>query len=937
MSLRNWHEWTTSLLTERSSAINGVGIIISLLLIHPLISMEPSQQASPNPPGEVYDLQEEIDQKFPTPLHFAYFILEARNGDVLTKEVLLEFKRNRTRLIDLDENGSLSAGTLEKQSYLFSYYDPDLGREVTGVNSILDAIEIELSNMKTSLELASEENLKISIHRALNSQDTEHIIDFLSRHASSTDRFVDGQHIEWWISPAMTFFALADNSKLGGSGLEIGIGGGPDVINKEHLNRRISGVMRGQSLNYEMWGVAIDANLESADEGKTAGIYLMFTVIGAVLVVGLSLKSYWATVISGVGLGILMIWLKGISALIGIKAGIVIDLVVPIGMISLGVDFVVHSVRRYKEEINNGNLPKHSLRLGFTSILGVLILAMLSDSIAFLSNLSSSIEAVMHFGSAAGIGVLSSFLVLGIWAPVMMMRIDEKILQSDLCGSRLLPGSVRILGSLGAAVSSGLSVIMLVAVSKLLGVLLLLTTIFVFILVPLAVMFVLVLRMRPISITRRPKEHLFVSPHASRIEKLVERIVLMASTNHIYVIALATVGTFCALYFALKLTPTFDVKDFFDSESEFVVGLDKMDHHVGDRGGEPGVAYIKGNLMNPDGVLAISRFVEALYTIENVAETLSGEVTIGFNVLNISNMIVDNRPTIIGIESSSGILVTDSNNDGIPDTQSQMEAAFKFVIKNGILGDDGNLILSPDQVRGAVYLSKDGEGHLTTVTFLIPGTRDRSIVKTAGDAVDPLLETLEANASITKASLTGSPFTRHEQLAATTRTLYTSLPIAGIAVMILLLFVMRSVRYAIVTVIPILLVVVWLYGLMYIAGFSLNFVTAMIGAISIGIGIDYSIYMTERFKEELQRSGIRIEAIKRSATGTGVALVAAAASSIVGFTIMGFAPMPMFSSYGQLTAVMIMFALLASLIVLPALLMLVTTDKDIPSLPIENQ
>ena len=95
--------------------------------------------------------------------------------------------------------------------------------------------------------------------------------------------------------------------------------------------------------------------------------------------------------------------------------------------------------------------------------------------------------------------------------------------------------------------------------------------------------------------------------------------------------------------------------------------------------------------------------------------------------------------------------------------------------------------------------------------------------------------------------------------------------------------------------------------------------------------------MTERFKEELQRSGIRIEAIKRSATGTGVALVAAAASSIVGFTIMGFAPMPMFSSYGQLTAVMIMFALLASLIVLPALLMLVTTDSDIPSLPIENQ
>ena len=57
-------------------------------------------------------------------------------------------------------------------------------------------------------------------------------------------------------------------------------------------------------------------------------------------------------------------------------------------------------------------------------------------------------------------------------------------------------------------------------------------------------------------------------------------------------------------------------------------------------------------------------------------------------------------------------------------------------------------------------------------------------------------------------------------------------------------------------------------------------------------------------------------------------MVASAASSVVGFTIMGFAPMPMFASYGQLTAVMIVLALLASLIVLPSLLMLVTKESE---------
>tara|TARA_B100001245_G_C22656162_1_gene321914 strand:+ start:119 stop:607 length:489 start_codon:yes stop_codon:yes gene_type:complete len=148
-----------------------------------------------------------------------------------------------------------------------------------------------------------------------------------------------------------------------------------------------------------------------------------------------------------------------------------------------------------------------------------------------------------------------------------------------------------------------------------------------------------------------------------------------------------------------------------------------------------------------------------------------------------------------------------------------------------------------------------------------------------------------------------------------------------IAAVILLTATMRSVKYAVITVIPIVLVVAWLYGIMYISGFALNFVTAMIGAISVGIGIDYSIHMTERFREELRRTKDAADAIKMTARGTGVALMASATSSIVGFAILGFAPMPMFAAYGQLTAVMIFLALVASLLVLPCLLIVVTSPS----------
>ena len=54
-----------------------------------------------------------------------------------------------------------------------------------------------------------------------------------------------------------------------------------------------------------------------------------------------------------------------------------------------------------------------------------------------------------------------------------------------------------------------------------------------------------------------------------------------------------------------------------------------------------------------------------------------------------------------------------------------------------------------------------------------------------------------------------------------------------------------------VSIVPILMTVALLYGFMYVAGFSINIVTATIGAVSIGIGIDFAIHYTMRYREEL--------------------------------------------------------------------------------------
>jgi predicted RND superfamily exporter protein len=114
---------------------------------------------------------------------------------------------------------------------------------------------------------------------------------------------------------------------------------------------------------------------------------------------------------------------------------------------------------------------------------------------------------------------------------------------------------------------------------------------------------------------------------------------------------------------------------------------------------------------------------------------------------------------------------------------------------------------------------------------------------------------------------------------------------------------------------------------MYLVGYRLNLITAMIAAISIGVGVDYATHFTVRFIEEFEHEPSRFPALRRTGEGTGGALTISAATSITGFLVMALAPMPMFVTFGVLTAVMIFFSLVVTLLVLPSLLMLITPSR----------
>ena len=938
--------YTSASFLERRSGWFILAILaITALLIIPLLTMAPEEEASDNPGGQVFDLQEDIDNRFPPSVHSAGIIVEARDEDVLTQKILWELYRNTNRLRRADQEGELAPPKLEAQPYLFRFYFAEIERPVVGIYTLADAVQDVLTRdprLNTTLEQASDDQVKLAVHHLLSGPAGAEFRDNLSVKTTKERRQVLGQEIDYWRSSALLTFMVADNEKLGGGSFNVGVAGSEVTKQKEQFNRNIQEILRGDQESYRLWGIAIDVGLEVEDESVLAGPFIMFTAIGVLIVVGVVLRSYWAVALTGAGLGILMIWLKGISNLVGLKSGLVIDLIVPIAMISLGVDFAIHALRRYGEERDKGSAPRMALRVGFAGVLGALALAMMTDGVAFLSNVTSGIEAVIGFGIAATVAVIASFIVLGLVAPVAMMRIDahkKGVTRGEGTPRRGRLAALRqVLAMVVAASVTGAAVILLVAISPVIGIAVIAAFIVLGILLPVLVMARLERRRQspsaaeieatpvaggaaPLPDTNGAKE--------SRVPGALASIVVRLAEKRAILLPAAAVITAIAIFFALKLEATLDVEDFFSSKSDFVVSLDKVDEHVGERAGEPGLIYIKGDLSAPESLRAIQQLLDRMQRNPYLARNAEGELTLGLSVFPFLKRITGTEYAQAQVAKETGVEIGDADGDGIPDTKTQIKAAYDYMVQYGVPLNEDTLAYEAALVRQTLFHDTSGaEEDVTTLEVGIPGTREQSVVTASKEALEEDLEVLRATPSISFYGLTGSPFTREASLNATTRALYIALPIAVVLCFLVSLLVMRSVRFAIVTIIPIGLVVAWLFAFMYVAGFALNFVTAIIAAVSIGVGIDYSIHMTQRFREELARTEGRLQALRQAARGTGVALLGSATSSIVGFVIMGFAPMPVFAAYGVLTAIMIFSAVAAALLVLPSLLMLVTPSRE---------
>ena len=140
------------------------------------------------------------------------------------------------------------------------------------------------------------------------------------------------------------------------------------------------------------------------------------------------------------------------------------------------------------------------------------------------------------------------------------------------------------------------------------------------------------------------------------------------------------------------------------------------------------------------------------------------------------------------------------------------------------------------------------------------------------------------------------------------------------ALVVLTLFFWLTVRQpalAVIAVVPTVLVLISVLGTMALLGIPYTITTSIITALSIGIGVDYTIHMIHRYREEFTRLRNPERAAVRTLATTGSALLGSALTTALGIGVMAFSPLAAMQQFGITAAITIAYSLIFSVLLVP--------------------
>ncbi len=258
-------------------------------------------------------------------------------------------------------------------------------------------------------------------------------------------------------------------------------------------------------------------------------------------------------------------------------------------------------------------------------------------------------------------------------------------------------------------------------------------------------------------------------------------------------------------------------------------------------------------------------------------------------------------------------------------SQADRDSDFRRVVERNDRNDNG----IPDENLGTVYDALfDTSARGDAINYLTADRRSTRVVYSVKSTASQSEITADARVVADRvrydSTATGNTVVFQAIADLIFQSALVSLLLALVGTMIFLLIIYRLLEgwasLGIANAVPILVTVTFIAGTMRLAGISFNAFTATILAITIGLGIDYSVHVTHRFADEYREHRDTMPALTRTVRGTGGALTGSMLTTVFGIGVLVLAVFPAIGQFGLLTSLSVLYSYLSSLVVLPPVL-----------------
>ena len=707
--------------------------------------------------------------------------------------------------------------------------------------------------------------------------------------------------------------------------------------------------------------LAEGVNVEVNRELLSSAYLIAIMAVVVTILLWLSLRRASDVAIVAVGLVLSLLWMQGLigwAIILGQRYGMEVIFrsqfsnLLPILVLALGIDDSLHALHRYKEERREGASPEQAVHTSISRVGRAILLTSTTTIVAFMANMTSNIAALRSFGIEAGLGVLSAFILTGLWVP--LVRYDFDLWME----------------SRGKLQEEKEGLVHMVPQSWLAGV----TT--------TSARHAPVVAALTILITAMAVPMMFSLEGDFQVEDFIESESDLA-------LGIGLINE----RFSDEGEPGFILVEGDIANPKVIAAFGEFRSNVNSHGPEDSdqISRLPTGEVEMIAIDGILGFAKAAMAWNNTSF-----VEAGWNP-----------------SAEDGGVGCDKDVLGLPslDDRQCLIFLYGFVLTRGVPESGGYPPLPPSIVAEYIHAAEelDYERPWLTVSGEVPHYPRASMRYGISSPeqfalVEPALAQLEQDMAplqelarnplrergkissadeeypITWAIPTGEPVIRfvaansmQEEMQGTlllgvvfctitlwwgfreetsvsqrwqegmqdradfTRRVGSTVVVTGVityflfgtgyalafatlALVLSILWGTMPFFIAAVTTGPIFVVIVWLYALIALAGYGLNMITVAIAAMSLGVGIDYVIHLIERYREEREKGTTPHLSLAAVGSASGLALFGSAVSDIAGFLVINQSKMGFFSTFGLFCAIMIGLSLIASMVLTPAVL-----------------